>query len=101
MARTTRRRFPFSVPTIAALRRLPLKSRVTFFVGENGTRNFRMTPRAAFFGESQAKLVGELADALTLRWRLRTARHLLLASRKLLRAAVEEVPLRGRMRPRQ
>jgi predicted ATPase len=89
---TRAQRYPFNVPTIAALRRLPLKSRVTFFVGENGTgkstlleaialsaglayeggtRNFRMAPRPAFLGESQEERIGELADALTLSWRLR------------------------------
>jgi predicted ATPase len=34
---TDRRRYPFSVPAIAALRELPLHPQVTFFVGESGT----------------------------------------------------------------
>jgi predicted ATPase len=85
-------RFPFTVPTVASLKKLRFSSRVVFFVGENGSgkstlleaiavasglafeggsRNFRSEPRAEFRGESQEAQIGELADALTLGWRKR------------------------------
>jgi predicted ATPase len=84
--------FPFGVPTIASLKKLRFRSRVVFFVGENGTgkstlleaiavasglafeggsRNFRPAPRPEFRGQSQEALIGELADELTLSWRKR------------------------------
>jgi predicted ATPase len=84
--------YPFTVPAVAGLKKLQLRSRVTFFVGENGSgkstllealavasglafeggsRNFRIASPPPHHGESQAARIEQLADALTLRWRKR------------------------------
>lgn len=80
--------YPFRVPTIASLKRLRFTSRVVFLSAntgaekrhcwkaialssglafEGGSRNFRVSPRPAFGGQSQEVLIEGLADAIFLR----------------------------------
>ena len=86
-----RSRYPFSVPAIASLTSLVVRSPVLFFVGENGSgkstllealavacgfgaeggsRNLRFTTRAGTTHDRSDPdaPIEELADALTLRW---------------------------------
>jgi predicted ATPase len=83
-------RFPFSVPAIATLERLELRTPVTLFVGDNGTGKSTLLEALAIAADlpavGSARLRGdaslsaqkELADRLRLTWRARSHRGFFL-----------------------
>lgn len=104
--------YPFSTPAISALHSLTLSSRVTCFVGENGTgkstllegialasgfglqggtRNFRIPPPNSL--DDQTQTMERLADALRLRWAKRQSEGFFLRAESFYNAAsyIDEV----------
>ena len=83
-------RFPFSVPAIRALDRLPFPTAVTYFVGENGSGKSTLLEAIAaaarlpaigstdLSGDATLDAQRELAAVLTLVWNRRTTRGFFL-----------------------
>lgn len=101
--------YPFSLPVVSALHSIDLRSRVTCFVGENGTgkssllealalacgfdiqggtRNFQITSGDAFGSRrDEARTIEPFADALRLRWTKRQSDGFFLRAESFYNAA--------------
>jgi predicted ATPase len=101
--------FPFTVPVIRALDRLPLAGAVTFFVGENGSG--KSTLLEAIAAAARLPAVGsadldadatlgaqrQLSDALRLVWSRRTTRGFFLRAEDFFGFAKRLSQLRGEL----